>query len=193
MLLRSLRSPLKKKRAKHKLGEMIKPYGGAFPKLHPTVFIAESAQVIGDVTIDEDSSIWFQTVVRGDVNFIRIGSVTNIQDSCVLHVTSDTNPLIIGNKVTVGHRAVLHGCTVKNCVLIGIGAIILDGAVIEEESVVGAGSLVPSGFIVPSGTVVMGVPVKVKRELTPEEVKKIEQSASNYVEYSKTYKGVIGL
>ncbi|MBI2487216.1 MAG: gamma carbonic anhydrase family protein [Deltaproteobacteria bacterium] len=167
---------------------MIKPYGGAFPKLHPTVFVAESALVIGDVIIDEDSSIWFQTVIRGDVNFIGIGTRTNIQDSCVLHVTRGTHPLMIGDKVTVGHRVVLHGCTVENSVLIGIGAIVLDGAVVEENSIVGAGSLVPSGFRVPSGTVVMGVPSKVKRELTPEEVKGIEQSASNYVEYSKCNK-----
>ncbi|MGH7792426.1 MAG: gamma carbonic anhydrase family protein [Thermodesulfobacteriota bacterium] len=167
---------------------MIKPYGGAFPKLHPTVFVAESAQVIGDVTIGEDSSVWFQTVVRGDVNFIRIGVRTNVQDGCVLHVTRGTHSLMIGDEVTVGHRVVLHGCTVKNRGLVGIGAIVLDGAVVEEDSMVGAGSLVPPGFRVPSGTLVMGVPARVKRELTPEEVKHIKQSASNYVEYSKNNK-----
>jgi Carbonic anhydrases/acetyltransferases, isoleucine patch superfamily len=144
------------------------------------------------VELGEESSVWFQTVVRGDVNFIRIGAGTNIQDSCVLHVTRDTRPLIIGDEVTAGHRVVLHGCTVQNCVLIGIGAIILDGAVVEENSIVGAGTLVPPGFRVPSETIVMGVPAQVKRQIKPEEVEHIKQSARNYVEYSKSYKDVVG-
>jgi len=167
---------------------MIKPYNGFFPRVHPSAFVADSAEVIGNVTVGEESSIWFQTVVRGDVNSICIGARTNIQDSCVLHVTRDTHPLILGDEVTAGHRVVLHGCTIKNSVLIGIGAVILDGAVVEENSIVGAGTLVPPGFRVPSGTVVMGVPAKIKRELKPEEIRHIEQSARNYVEYSKTYK-----
>jgi carbonic anhydrase/acetyltransferase-like protein (isoleucine patch superfamily) len=172
---------------------MIKPYNGIFPRVHPSAFIADSAEVIGDVTIGKESGIWFQAVVRGDVNSITIGARTNIQDSCVLHVTRGVHPLIIGNEVTVGHRVVLHGCTVKDRVLVGIGAIVLDGAIIEENSIVGAGSLISSGFKVPSGTVVMGIPARVKRELTPEEIKHIEQSARNYVEYLKTYKkDVIG-
>jgi carbonic anhydrase/acetyltransferase-like protein (isoleucine patch superfamily) len=171
---------------------MIKPYNGISPKIHPTAFIAESAEVVGDVVLDEESSIWFQTVVRGDVNFIRIGARTNIQDHCVLHVTRDTWPLTIGDDVTSGHRVVLHGCTIESSVLIGIGAIVLDGAVIGENSVVGAGSLVPPGFKVPSGTVVMGVPAKVKRDVKPEEIEHIKQSARNYVEYSRTYKNVTG-
>jgi carbonic anhydrase/acetyltransferase-like protein (isoleucine patch superfamily) len=169
--------------------KMIKPYAGAFPKLHSTAFVAESAEVLGDVTIGEDSSIWFQAVVRGDVNFISIGARTNVQDGCVLHVTRDIHSLVVGDEVTVGHRVVLHGCTVKNRTLVGIGAIVLDGAVVEEDSMVGAGSLVPPGFRVPSGTLVIGVPAKVKRELTPEEVKHIKESANNYVEYSKKQQG----
>jgi carbonic anhydrase/acetyltransferase-like protein (isoleucine patch superfamily) len=167
---------------------MIKPYNGVFPKIHPTSFIADSAEVIGNITIGEESSIWFQTVVRGDVNFIRIGDRTNIQDNCVLHVMHGTWPLVIGDDVTAGHRVVLHGCTVKNRVLIGIGSIVLDGAVVEENSIIAAGSLITPGFKVPSGTIVMGVPATVKRELKPEEVEHIKQSAANYVEYSKTYK-----
>jgi carbonic anhydrase/acetyltransferase-like protein (isoleucine patch superfamily) len=167
---------------------MIRPYNGIFPKINKSAFIADSAEIIGDVTIGRESSIWFKAVVRGDVNFIRIGDRTNIQDSCVLHVTHGTHPLIIGDEVTAGHRVVLHGCTVKNCVLIGIGAIVLDGAILEEGSIVGAGSLVAPGFKVPSGTVVMGVPAMVKRELKPEEVEQIKRSATNYVEYSKAYK-----
>ncbi len=165
---------------------MIKPYNGIFPKIHPSAFIADSAEVIGDVTIGEDSSIWYKTVVRGDVNFIKIGIRTNIQDLCVLHV-ADSHPLIIGDDVTAGHRAVIHACTIQSCTLIGIGAIVLDGAVVEENSMVGAGSLVAPGFKVPSGTVVMGVPAKVKRELSPEEVTQLKQSAANYVEYSKKH------
>lgn len=167
---------------------MIRPYNGVFPRVHPSVFIAESAEVIGDVTVREESSIWFQAVVRGDVNSISIGARTNIQDGCVLHVTRDTHPLIIGDEVTAGHRVVLHGCTIKNSVLIGIGAVILDGAVVEENSIVGAGTLVPPGFRVPSGTVVMGIPARIKREIKPEEMRLIERSAKNYVEYSKAYK-----
>jgi len=143
---------------------MIKPYNGIFPTIHSSAFIADSAEVIGDVTIGEESSVWFQTVIRGDVNFIKIGARTNIQDNSVLHVTHDTHPVIIGNDVTAGHRVVIHGCNISDCVLIGIGAIVLDGAIVEENSIVGAGSLVAPGFKVPSGTVVMGVPAKVKRE-----------------------------
>ncbi len=169
---------------------MIKPYNGIFPKIHKTVFVADSAEVIGDVTIGEDSSIWFKTVARGDVNFIKIGVRTNIQDNCILHVSHDTHPLLVGDDVTAGHRVVLHGCTIKDRVLIGIGAIVLDGAQVEENSIVGAGSLVAPGFKVPSGTIVMGVPAKIKRELSTEEVVQIKQSAANYVEYSRTYKFV---
>ncbi|MCI0453877.1 MAG: gamma carbonic anhydrase family protein [Candidatus Dadabacteria bacterium] len=167
---------------------MIRPYNGILPRIDESAFIADSAEVIGDVTIGEESSIWFKTVVRGDVNFIRIGDRTNIQDLCVLHVNQDTHPLIIGDDVTAGHRAVIHGCTIQNCVLIGIGAIVLDGAIVEEGSMVGAGSLVAPGFTVPSGTIVMGVPAKVKRELKPEEVWNLKQSAMNYVRYSRAHK-----
>lgn len=168
---------------------MIRTYNGVFPKIHPASFIAESAEVIGNVTIGIESSAWFQSVIRGDVNFIQIGDRTNIQDGCVLHVTSGVWPLIIGDDVTAGHRVVLHGCTVKSCVLVGIGSIVLDGAVVEENSIIAAGTLVPPRFRVPSGTMVMGVPASVKRELKPEEFEHIKKSAMNYVEYSKAYKG----
>jgi carbonic anhydrase/acetyltransferase-like protein (isoleucine patch superfamily) len=167
---------------------MIKPYKGVHPSVHETAFVADSAQVIGDVSLGQESSIWFQTVVRGDVNYIRICDRTNIQDSCVLHVTGGKHPLVIGDEVTVGHRAVLHGCTIGNNVLIGIGAIVLDGAMIEENVVIGAGSVVPPGSRVPSGVVVMGAPARIKREIRPNEVEQIRQSARNYVEYLKTYK-----
>lgn len=168
---------------------MIKAYSGIFPTIHPSSFIAESANVIGNVTIGKESSVWFQTVIRGDVNFIRIGDRTNIQDGCVLHVTSGVWPLIIGDDVTAGHRVVLHGCTVKSCVLVGIGSIVLDGAVVEENSIIAAGTLVPPRFRVPSRTIVMGVPASVKRELKQEEFEHIRQSAMNYMEYSRAYRG----
>ena len=172
---------------------MIKPYRGVHPSVHETAFVADSAQVIGDVALGQESSIWFQAVVRGDVNYIRISDRTNIQDSCVLHVTRGKHPLVIGDEVTVGHRVVLHGCTVGNNVLIGIGAIVLDGAIIEENVMIGAGSLVPPGSRVPYGTVVMGVPAKIKREIRPNEIEQIRQSARNYVEYLKTYKQQLDL
>ncbi len=167
---------------------MIKPYRSIYPKIHPSAFIEESAHVIGDVVIGEASSVWFGVVIRGDVNYIRIGSRTNIQDGSVLHVVRDVWSLVIEDEVTVGHGCRIHGCHIKSQVLIGIGATVLDGAVVEQDSIVGAGTLVPPGFRVLSGTLVMGVPAKVKRKLKPEEINSIKQSASNYVEYMKSYK-----
>lgn len=156
-------------------------------QIHRTVFVANGAVVIGDVTIAEHSSVWFNTVARGDVNYIEIGKKTNIQDNSVLHVTTDTHPLVIGDEVTVGHRVILHGCTVRDRVLVGMGAIVLDGAVLEEDSFVAAGSLVPPGFNVPSGKLVMGSPAKVKRDLTEQELKSIRDSAANYVRNADRY------
>lgn len=166
---------------------MISELNGVKPNIHPTVFVASQAVVVGDVNIDEESSIWFNTVVRGDVNYIRIGKRTNIQDNSVLHVTTDTHPLLIGDDVTAGHGVILHGCTINNNTLIGMGAIVLDGAVIESNSFVGAGSLVPPGFRVPSGSLVTGVPAKVKRQLTEKEIQEIKKSAMNYVRNAKNY------
>lgn len=166
---------------------MILSYNGIKPIIGENVFIAQSAEVIGDIIIGDNSSIWFQCLARGDVNSIRIGSGTNIQDHCVLHVTGGAWDLNIGSNVTAGHRAILHGCDVMDNVLVGMGAIVLDGAVVESNSMVGAGSVVPPGFRVPSGTLVMGVPAKVKRELTEQEIISIEESAKNYVKYALTY------
>ncbi len=143
--------------------------------------------MVGDVTIGEESSIWFNTVARGDVNFIEIGIRTNVQDNSVLHVSGGKYPLIIGSYVTAGHRVILHGCTIKDYVLIGMGAIILDGAIIESESLVAAGCLVPPGFVVPSKTLVAGVPAKIKRKLTPNEIEDIKISAEKYVINSRKY------
>ncbi len=166
---------------------LIKAYKGIEPKIHDTVFMVESAVVIGDTEIGENSSLWFNAVVRGDVNYIRIGERTNVQDNSVLHVTNKTCPLIIGDDVTIGHSVTLHGCTVENSCLIGMGAIILDNAVIGEGSLVAAGTLVPEGMKVEPGSLVMGLPGKVVRELSEEERAKIFQSAKNYMGYARDY------
>ena len=168
---------------------MIKSFKGEFPRIGHDVYVDDSARVIGDVIIGEESSIWFNAVVRGDVNYIRIGNRTNIQDGSVLHVTKGTHPLVIGNEVTVGHSVTLHGCTIKDRCLIGMGAIVLDGAEVGEDSIVGAGALVKEGMRVEPRTLVVGVPAKVARRLSDEEVERIKRSAANYVEYMKDYRG----
>jgi len=167
---------------------MIIKYKDKYPVISDTCFIADGADIIGDVKIGDHSSIWFKTVVRGDVNYIRIGNNTNIQDSSVLHVTTNIHPLNIGNDVTAGHRVILHGCTVKDRVLIGMGSIVQDGAVIEDDTMVAAGSVVTQGTHLPSGKLVMGVPAKIKRDLTAEEIESIKQSADNYVRNSEVYR-----
>lgn len=166
---------------------MIRTFQGIKPTIAKSAFIEETAVVIGDVVIGEESSIWFRAVVRGDVNYIRIGHRTNVQDLCVLHVTHDTAPLVIGDEVTIGHNVVLHGCTIKDRVLIGMGAIIMDGAVIGEDSVVGAGALVTEGTIVPPKSVILGSPAKVKRPVTDKELAWIRESAQNYIAYARQY------
>lgn len=167
---------------------MILPYQGIEPRIHPSVFIAEGAQIIGDVEIGAESSVWFNTVIRGDVHYIRIGEKTNVQDNSVLHVTHETYPLVIGSGVTVGHGAILHAATIKDYCLIGMGAIVLDNATVGPYSFVAAGSLVLEGFEVPEGVLVAGVPAKIKRVLTDEERRQIVQSAQNYIKYVKSYR-----
>ena len=170
---------------------MILPHHGKLPVIATTAFIAPSADVIGEVVIGEQSSVWFQVVIRGDVNHITIGSRTNIQDHSMLHVTRKTSPLVVGDEVTVGHRVTLHGCTVGNRVLVGMGAIILDDAVIGDDCVVGAGSLVTKGKTFPNGSLIMGSPAKVARPLTPEELAFLRKSADNYVKDSAEYRGYV--
>ena len=167
---------------------MILPYKGVYPRLHESVFLVHSADIIGDVEIGELSSVWFGSVVRGDVNHIRIGARTNVQDNCVLHVTKDTYPLIIGDEITVGHNVTLHGCTVRDRCLIGMGAIVLDNAEIGSDTIVGAGALVTEGTKVPPGSLVLGVPARVVRALRPEEVERIKRSAENYIGYAANYR-----
>lgn len=168
---------------------MIRPFKGIFPKIHPSVYVEDSAQVIGDVEIGEDSSVWFGTVIRGDVNFIRIGRRTNVQDLSMLHVTRRTHPLHVGDEVTVGHSVTLHGCTVGNRCLIGMGAVILDGAEIGVECIVGAGALVKEGMKVPPRSLVLGLPAKVARDLTEKEIAHLKQSAENYIGDVADYRG----
>jgi carbonic anhydrase/acetyltransferase-like protein (isoleucine patch superfamily) len=170
-----------------KLNEELKifPYKGIYPKIGENVFFASGVKVIGDVEIGKDSSVWYNSVIRGDVHYIKIGEGTNIQDCSMLHVTNGKFPLNIGNKVTIGHSVSLHGCTLNDLCLIGIGAIVLDGAVIESNSMVAAGALVKQKFVVPSGKLVAGVPARVIRDLTQEEIIDIEASAHRYVEYAR--------
>ena len=168
---------------------MIRTFQGIKPTVPASCFIEETGVDIGDVVMGEECSVWFHTVIRGDVNYIRIGDRTNVQDLSMLHVTHDTHPLIIGNDVTVGHHVVLHGCTIKDRVLVGMGAIIMDGAVIGEDSVVGAGALVTEGTIVPPKSVILGSPAKVKRPVTEKELAWIKESAENYVKYAGLYMG----
>jgi carbonic anhydrase/acetyltransferase-like protein (isoleucine patch superfamily) len=152
------------------------------------VWIAPGAVVIGDVEIGPDASVWFGSVVRGDIHRIRIGARTNLQDHCVVHVTRGLHPTTIGDEVTVGHRATVHGCTVGDGALIGIGATVLDGAVIGEEALVAAGALVPPGAEVPPRTLVRGVPAKPARELAAEEIALQRKRALEYVETARRYR-----
>ncbi len=168
---------------------MIRTFQGITPAIPQSCFIEDTAVVIGDVRLGEDCSVWFNAVIRGDVNYIRIGNRTNVQDLCMLHVTHDTHPLIIGHEVTIGHSVVLHGCTIHNRVLVGMGAIIMDGAVIGEDSVVGAGALVVEGTIVPPKSVILGSPARVRRPATSEELAWIKESAANYIRYARQYMG----
>src|SRR5512138_2399525 len=164
------------------------PYEGKAPRVAASAWLAETTVVTGDVEIGEESSIWFGTVIRGDVNTVRIGARTNIQDQCVVHVTGKTHPTAIGDDVTVGHRAVLHGCTVHDRCLVGIGAVVLDGAVVGPDAMIGAGALVAPGMVVPPGTLALGAPAKVKRDLTPDEVAFLLTSAANYARYAGQYR-----
>src|SRR5882762_4712818 len=167
---------------------MIRSFRGVAPQIHPTAFIADGAQVIGDVLIGEQSSIWFNTVVRGDMFYIRIGARTNVQDNCVIHTRTGAHPTILEDEVTVGHSVTLHGCYVEQGALIGIGSIVLDDARVGAQSLVAAGSLLSPGTIIPPRSRVMGVPARVKRPLTDEEVVGLDAFWKNYVEYVPKYK-----
>ncbi len=173
---------------------MIYPFKKWTPILGVNTWIAPSADVIGNVTMGEECSVWFGCVVRGDVHYVTIGDRTNIQDLSMIHVThykkedmSDGNPTIIGSDVTIGHRVMMHGCTIEDACLIGMSATILDGAVIGEESIVGAGSLVTKNKVFPPRSLIMGSPAKVVRELNDNEIKELYASAARYVNFKQDY------
>ncbi len=170
---------------------MILPYRGKWPAIHETAFVAPSADLIGDVTLGGHSSIWFQCVVRGDVHWIKIGSRTNIQDHSMLHVTRSRSPLTVGDEVTIGHRVTLHGCTLGNRILVGMGAIILDDAQIGDECLIGAGTLITKNTKIPPRSLVLGSPGKVIRTLTDEELAYLAKSADNYVRDSQEYQSYV--
>lgn len=167
---------------------MILRYRDKTPDIDETAFIAGGASVIGDVVIGKDASIWFGCVLRGDVNYIRVGARTNVQDLTVIHVNHGAQPTIVEEDVTVGHRVLLHGCRVKSGALIGMGAILLDDVVVEERAFVAAGSVVSPGTIVPSGKLARGIPARVVRDLTEEELKGLEEAASHYCEIKDDYR-----
>ena len=165
---------------------MIHEYQGKKPEIDRSVFVAESAEIIGNVRIGKDSSVWFNTVIRGDIGSIVIKNNTSIQDLCVLHVT-ETAPIEIGMNVTVGHAAILHGCTIGDNSLIGMGATILDNVVIGKNCIVAAGSVVLENTTIPDNSLVAGIPAKIKKSITAEDAEHLKEHALKYVKYSKTY------
>ena len=166
---------------------MIRGFNGIKPKIHDTAFVTEDSVIVGDVEIGEDASVWYGSVLRGDVNYIRIGARTNIQDMTMIHVSSKGLPTIVEENVTVGHRVTLHACYIESGCLIGMGAIIMDGARVGRNSLVGAGALITSGTQIPPNSLVIGSPARVKRELTADELDSLEKSWRNYVELKNQY------
>jgi len=166
---------------------ILRAYEGKQPRLGERVFVAENAAVIGDVEVGDDCSIWYSATIRGDINGIRIGARTNVQDNCTIHVTHLQWPTVIGEEVTIGHGAIVHGCTVRRGALIGMGSRVLDGAVVGESALIGAGALVPEGMQVPPRVLVLGVLARVKRPLTDDELARLDQSWRNYVDYKDRY------
>lgn len=166
---------------------MILPYDGRAPQIAASAYVAGSADVIGDVSIGEHSSVWFGAVLRGDVNYIRLGARTNVQDGSVLHGMKDLYPVILGDEVTVGHNVTLHGCTIENLCLIGMGAVVLNDARIGEGSIIAAGSVVPEKTIVPPRSLFLGNPARFRRHLTDADLEVIRRYATNYVAYKESY------
>jgi carbonic anhydrase/acetyltransferase-like protein (isoleucine patch superfamily) len=167
---------------------MIREFEGIKPKIDETCFVAETSMIIGDVVLEKNVNVWYGTVIRGDVNYVRIGENTNVQDNTVVHVDSGGYPTIIGKNVTIGHGAIIHACEIGDNTLIGMGAIVLDGAEIGENVILGAGALVPPGKKIPSNCLAVGSPAKVVRELGPEEVEKRIEHAERYVKLGEKHK-----
>jgi carbonic anhydrase/acetyltransferase-like protein (isoleucine patch superfamily) len=166
---------------------MLRPYKGRLPSVHESAFVDQSAQVIGDVAIGAESSVWMNVVMRGDVHWIRVGQRSNIQDGTVVHVMNGVHPTTIGDDVTIGHGAIVHGCTLRDRILVGMGAILLNGVEVGEDSIVAAGTLLPEGARIPPRSLVMGAPGKVRRELTDADVASIREYAERYVQYRLDY------
>jgi carbonic anhydrase/acetyltransferase-like protein (isoleucine patch superfamily) len=159
------------------------------PSVGDRVFVAENATVLGDVYLDDDVSVWYSVIIRGDVDRIHVGKCSNVQDNAVIHVTTDKHPVYIGDFTTIGHAAALHGCTIGNNVLVGIGAIILDGAIVGDECIVAAGSLIPPGKTFPNRSMIMGHPAQVVKQLANEDINHIKEYALKYKEYKQIYIG----
>lgn len=171
----------------------IVPFQNHTPAINPTTFIAPDAWIIGNVEVGERTSIFFNTVIRGDIQKITIGTGSNLQEHVLVHSSHEMDPVTIGNDVTVGHRAIIHGCTLENCVLIGMGATILDNAVIGAYSIIGAHSLIPKGVKIPPRSLVMGTPGKVVREISAQEAAKLERSATQYQQLGALYRQQLGV
>jgi len=171
---------------------MILPFNGSEPRIAATAYVAESADLIGDVTLGEHSSVWFRCVLRADVHYIRIGARSNIQDGAVLHGMKDLYPVVLGDEVTVGHNVTLHGCVIESRCLIGMGSVVLNNARIGEGSIIAAGSLVTEGTVVPPCSLFMGSPAQFRRHLTDADLDIIRRYASNYVSYKDAYRAQKG-
>ena len=168
---------------------IIKPVNGATPQIPKNCFIAENATIVGNVTIGDQCSVWFNAVIRGDVNFIKIGNKVNIQDGAIIHCTYQKYGTTIGNNVSVGHNALVHGCTIKDNVLVGMGSIIMDGCVVESNSIIAAGAVVPQNTIVKAGSIYAGVPAKKIKDISEELISgEIDRIANNYITYSSWFK-----
>ena len=172
---------------------MLRPYQGKTPVVPSTCYVDASAQVIGDVELGEHASIWMNAVVRGDVNSIRIGARSNVQDCAVLHGMRHLYPVVLGEMVTIGHNATVHGCTLEDAVLVGIGAVILNNARIGEGSIIAAGALIPEHTIIPPNSLVAGVPGKIRRILGDADREMILTYARNYLDYTRTYLAELGI
>ncbi|WP_127588591.1 gamma carbonic anhydrase family protein [Paenibacillus koleovorans] len=168
---------------------MLHPYQSYFPRVHPSVYLAAGVQLIGDVQLEEQSSVWFNTVLRGDLAPIRIGARTNIQDGSIGHVNTN-QPLLVGEEVSVGHGAIIHGCTIGRGTLIGMGAIVLNGATIGEYALIGAGSLVTENKTIPPYTLSLGSPAKVVRELNEQDLQRMRRTMEGYVQKGKEYREI---
>jgi carbonic anhydrase/acetyltransferase-like protein (isoleucine patch superfamily) len=168
---------------------IIKTINGKSPTIPDDCFVAENATIVGDVTLGTSCSVWFNAVIRGDVNFIKIGNKVNIQDGAVIHCTYQKHPTIIGNNVSIGHNAIVHGCTIEDNVLIGMGAIVMDNCIVKNNSIIAAGAVLTQNTVVPSGTIYAGVPAKKVKDMDQSDFAgEIERISNNYVLYSSWFK-----